>query len=83
MRVLLALLLVGIVGCGGSSPEQKAAAKKSVEGREPLTLKGHSHFVSSVSFSPDGKRIVSGSRDNTLRGNELKVWDISPLDKLE
>jgi len=30
----------------------------------------------SVSFSPDGKRIVSGSRDNTL-----KVWDISSLDK--
>ena len=70
MRVLLALLLVGIVGCGGSSPEQKAAAKKSVEDREPLTLKGHSHFVSSVSFSPDGNRIVSGSFDRTV-----KVWD--------
>ncbi len=29
----------------------------------------------SVSFSPDGKRIVSGSRDHSL-----KVWDISWLD---
>jgi WD40 repeat protein len=28
----------------------------------------------SVSFSPDGKRIVSGSYDKTL-----KVWDISSL----
>jgi len=54
---------------------QKVAAKKSVEGREPLTLKGHSDGVTSVSFSPDGKRIVSGSWDNTL-----KVWDISSLD---
>jgi WD40 repeat protein len=33
-------------------------------------LKGHSGAVSSVAFSPDGKRIVSGSDDNTLR-----VWD--------
>ena len=75
MRVLLVLLLVGSVGCGGSSPEQKAW-KKSVEGQEPLTLKGRSSgSVSSVSFSPDGKRIVSGSWDNTL-----KVWDISSLD---
>jgi len=31
--------------------------------------------VISVSLSPDGKRIVSGSLDDTL-----KVWDISSLD---
>ena len=30
----------------------------------------HSHYVYSVAFSPDGKTIVSGSRDQTL-----KVWD--------
>ena len=65
MRVLLALLLV--VGMVGSSNESEAA--------EPLTLKGHSFGVLSVSFSPDGKRIVSGSGDNTL-----KAWDISSLD---
>ena len=39
-----------------------------------LTLKGHSDIVLSVSFSPDGKRIVSGGHDKTL-----KVWDISSL----
>ena len=30
----------------------------------------HRHYVYSVAFSPDGKTIVSGSDDKTL-----KVWD--------
>ena len=38
--------------------------------QETLTLKGHTGSVLSVAFSPDGKRIVSGSEDETL-----KVWD--------
>jgi WD40 repeat protein len=33
-------------------------------------LKGHSNYVASVAFSPDGCRIVSGSFDNTIR-----VWN--------
>ncbi|WP_375471012.1 ribosome assembly protein 4 [uncultured Nostoc sp.] len=35
-------------------------------------LKGHTSYVNSVSFSPDGKRIVTASADKTAR-----VWDIS------
>ena len=35
-----------------------------------LELKGHTGWVSSVSFSPDGTRIVTGSEDQTA-----KVWD--------
>ncbi|KAE9406010.1 hypothetical protein BT96DRAFT_876203 [Gymnopus androsaceus JB14] len=33
-------------------------------------LEGHTHFVSSVAFSPDGERIVSGSYDQTVR-----IWN--------
>jgi WD40 repeat protein len=40
-------------------------------GRETHTLKGHTSGVMWVAFSPDGKRIVSGSWDNTL-----KLWDV-------
>ena len=49
---------------------QKATPKKSVESRATLTLEGHSGRVASVSYSPDGKRIVSGGENNTV-----KVWD--------
>src|SRR4051812_33480143 len=31
------------------------------------TLEGHTNTVTSVAFSPDGKQIVSGSRDTTVR----------------
>ena len=31
----------------------------------------HSNWIMSVAFSPDGTKIVSGSRDETI-----KVWDL-------
>jgi WD40 repeat protein len=36
-----------------------------------VPLKGHSSCINSVAFSPDGKHIVSGSDDKTIR-----VWNI-------
>ena len=38
------------------------------------TLRGHSSHLSSVAFTPDGRGLVSGSLDRTL-----KYWDISRL----
>jgi len=47
---------------------------------EPLRtpLEGHQDWVLSVAFSPDGKRIVSGSEDKTIR-----LWDSETEEPLQ
>src|SRR5262245_56793793 len=72
--ILLAFISFAfILGPGCSRPAPSAAeraADKDTVGQKTFTLKGHTAMVLSVAFSPDGKRIVSGSRDATI-----KLWD--------
>ncbi len=48
-----------------------ALQKFLVEGREYNRLIGHNYSVNSVSFSSDGKTLVSGSDDSTI-----KLWNV-------
>ena len=41
--------------------------------------RAHSNWVMSVAFSPDGKTIVSGSRDETLKVWDAGAWALIPL----
>jgi WD40 repeat protein len=45
--------------------------------KEVTTLKGHSSYVQSIAFSPDGKYLASGSRDNTV-----KLWSMENFQEI-
>lgn len=61
---------------GAASPEEIPGLRLVQSAGQPqglhpcLTLKGHWASVTSVAISPDGTRIVSGSRDNLV-----KIWN--------
>ena len=69
---------VRLPGAGG--PPGPGAGEVKVwdaqTGEELLSLKGHAGWVWSVAFSPDGKRLASGSGSLVGgQGGEVKVWD--------
>jgi WD40 repeat protein len=41
------------------------------------TLQGHTEYVNSVAFSPDGKYLASGSNDN-----KVKLWSVELLNEV-
>jgi WD40 repeat protein len=54
-----------------------SSPRDAATGQEVLTLKDHTARVSSVCFSPDGNRILSGSSDSTV-----KIWDADKVEEL-
>jgi small GTP-binding protein len=62
-------LLTSCRGDGAETTEPPAREERAVQ--EPMVLKGHTDIVWGVAVTPDGKTVVSGSGDTTL-----KVWDL-------
>ena len=82
LGLLLALQAVAGPGMAyavaGSSPSG-SSVPAGHEDLEPMgafvqaqTLRGHRNTVSSAAFSPDGRRVVTASVDNTAR-----IWDVA------
>jgi WD40 repeat protein/TolB-like protein len=56
---------------GGRGVEyNKVSIWNAETGQETLVLEGHTSVVNSVAYSPDGRQIISGSTDGTI-----KIWD--------
>lgn len=72
IRVLVAALcLVGIAGEAFAEDQAEISEKDAVQTKTYPQL-GHTSGVHTVAFSPDGRSLVSGSDDNTI-----KLWDVS------
>ncbi|MEK7215843.1 MAG: WD40 repeat domain-containing protein [Chloroflexota bacterium] len=41
------------------------------------SFRGHTGLVNSLAFTPDGQRLVTGSRDRTV-----KIWDLTQLEEV-
>jgi len=54
--------------------DDKTVRVWDVETCQATLLEGHTHQVNSVTFSPDGKLVVSGSDDGTIH-----IWDVEKL----
>ena len=50
---------------------KRSRSGTSRAGRALATLEGHADWVTACAVTPDGRRVVSASADNTL-----KVWDL-------
>jgi RNA polymerase sigma factor (sigma-70 family) len=72
----------GLGGGGGGNPPVPVTGEVKVwdaaKGTEILALEGHTARVTSVCFSPDGKRLATASWDKTV-----KVWDAQKGEELQ
>src|SRR6266852_1347289 len=68
----LRLSSLAILLCGLSAASCWAANEPAVPSGVVATLKGHTEIVYGIAFSPDGRHVLTGSFDKTL-----KLWEMA------
>lgn len=90
LNSLLPLALLLLAGCGSAAQARQShplvfptptSGTSSTSGPKPgttlLTYRGHHNIVTAVAWSPDGKRIASGSQTADYTSGIIQVWDAS------
>ena len=65
---------LGLTSVGLIVPSPLSAQEPKLQ----ITLKGDTNWMDSVSYSPDGKTLASGSTDKTIR-----LWDVPAAKKAD
>jgi WD40 repeat protein len=60
-----------ILATGGGHMDKIIQVRRSFDGQPLKSLSGHEAWIADLAFSPDGRFLVSGSGDGTI-----KVWMI-------
>ncbi|MEJ7616205.1 MAG: hypothetical protein WKF30_04360 [Pyrinomonadaceae bacterium] len=67
----------GRIMATGSNDDKTVKLWDVASGRELATLHGHAGPIQSLAFSPDGRRLATGSEDHTV-----KLWDVATRQEL-
>src|SRR5690349_868886 len=78
IQVVCSFVLTAAVGVSGQGQEAWKPAGDIAQGAGPVvTLEGHKARVTSLVFSPDGRRVVSAS------SKDVRTWDLATGKEVE